>query len=57
MGFNLNLRKDYGMGLEDLIAQITAWQKAGYSDDEIQSELDNLARDPEEKEGEHDGEV
>lgn len=55
MGLNINLRKDYGMEPDDLFAQITAWQKGGYSDEEIQAELDNLARDPEKKrEGEKD---
>lgn len=48
MGLNINLRKDYGMEPDDLFAQITAWRKAGWTDEEIQAELDNLKRDPEE---------
>ena len=55
MGVNINFRKDYGMDPQTLLAQIRAWRKAGYSDEEIQSELDNLERDPEKKrEGEKD---
>lgn len=55
MGVNINFRKDYGMDIETLLAQIRAWRKGGYSDEEIQCELDNLARDPEKKrEGEKD---
>lgn len=58
MGVNINFRKDYGMDIETLLAQIRAWRKGGYSDEEIQRELDNLARDPEKKrEGEKDAEM
>lgn len=57
MGFNINLKKDYGMDFATLMDQCVAWQKAGYSDEEIQAELDRLAKDPEEQEGEADGEV
>lgn len=46
MGLNINLRKDYGMEPDDLFAQITAWRKAGYTDEEIQEHLDELRRDP-----------
>lgn len=56
MGVNINFRKDYGMDIETLLAQIRAWRKAGYSDEEIQEELDRLAKDPEGK-GEDDGEM
>ena len=56
MGVSINFRKDYGMDIETLLAQIRAWRNAGYSAEEIQEELDRLARDPEEK-GEADGEM
>lgn len=51
MGININFRKDYGMDPQTLLAQIRAWKKAGYTEEEIQAELDNLERDPKEKGG------
>ena len=47
MGVNINFRKDYGMDPQTLLMQIRAWRNAGYTDEEIQRELDNLERDPE----------
>lgn len=46
MGLTINFRADYGMDLETLWAQITAWRKAGYTDEEIQEHLDELRREP-----------
>ena len=58
MGVNINFRKDYGMEMQDLLAQIRAWRKVGYTDEEIQAELDNLERDPKETKGaDQDGDL
>lgn len=52
MAINISFRKDYGMDTQTLMAQIRAWRAAGYSDEEIQAELDALAREPEKEESE-----
>ncbi len=51
MTIDISFKKDYGMDTETLMAQIRAWRIAGYSDEEIQEELERLERDPEEEKG------